>query len=189
MSNFSIEIKEISEALMQGKTILYPTDTIWGIGADATNSLAVERIYQIKERPKNKSFIILFKDIAMLKEYGNITEYHIKTIQDECSEKPTTIILEIDFNLPNILKSEEGLIAFRIPKNDFCQSLFHQFNKPIVSTSANISNMPSPIYFEDIDCQIRERVELIVDPIFDTGSHQPSQILKISKNSKNWIRK
>ena len=189
MTNLSLEIKSLSEALYAGKSILYPTDTVWGLGADATNLAAIEKIYQIKERPLHKNFIILFKDIEMLKEYGNITEFQINTIQNECSEKPTTIILEIDFNLPNILKSDEGLIAFRIPDNAFCQALLAEFKKPIVSTSANISNIPTPIYFEDIDTQIKEKVDIIANPFFDSGNHKPSQILKISKNSKTWIRK
>jgi L-threonylcarbamoyladenylate synthase len=189
MTNLSLEIKSLSEALCAGKSILYPTDTVWGLGADATNLAAIEKIYQIKERPLHKNFIILFKDIEMLKEYGNITEFQINTIQNECSEKPTTIILEIDFNLPNILKSDEGLIAFRIPDNAFCQALLAEFKKPIVSTSANLSNMPTPIYFEDIDNQIKEKADIIANPFFDSGNHKPSQILKIAKNSKTWIRK
>ena len=187
--NFIEDIKNISQNLEVGKTLLYPTDTVWGLGADATNLAAIEKIYQIKERPLHKSFIILFKDIEMLKEYGEITNFHINTIQNECKDVPTTVILDIDFKLPSILKSEEGLIAFRIPKNDFCQKLLSNLKKPIVSTSANLSNMPTPIYFEDIDSQIKEKVDFIANPIFDTGNHKPSQILKISKNSKIWIRK
>lgn len=186
---FFEEIESISKNLNQGKTLLYPTDTVWGLGADATNANAIEKIYQIKERPLNKSFIILFKDIEMLKQYGSITDFHIDIIQKECSEVPTTMILDIDFNLPSILKSDEGLLAFRIPKNEFCQNLLSDFKKPIVSTSANISNLSTPIYFEDIDNQIKKKVDIIANPQFDTGNHKPSQILKISKNSKIWIRK
>lgn len=187
--NFIEDIENISQNLDLGKTLLYPTDTVWGLGADATNAVAVEKIYQIKERPLNKSFIILFSDIEMLREYGDINDFHIDTIHKECSEVPTTVILDIDFELPSILKSEEGLIAFRIPKNNFCQKLLSNLKKPIVSTSANISSMPTPIYFEDIESQIKEKVDIIANPFFDTGNHKPSQILKISKNSKIWIRK
>lgn len=189
MTNLSLEIKSLSEALYAGKSILYPTDTVWGLGADATNFAAIEKIYQIKERPLNKSFIILFKDIEMLKEYGEITNFHINTIQNECKDEPTTVILDIDFKLPSILKSDEGHIAFRIPDNVFCQALLAEFKKPIVSTSANLSNMPTPIYFEDIDRQIKDKIDMIANPLFDSGNHKPSQILKIFKSSKTWIRK
>jgi len=157
----SSEIREALTALYEGGIILYPTDTIWGLGCDATNSQAVERIFSIKKRSDTKSMLVLLENANMLRQY-------IKDIPDvaweliDVSEKPLTIIYPGARNLAPNLIGVDGTIGIRIVKDPFCQELIRRFRKPIVSTSANISGLPAPSIFDEIADEIKEAADHIV---------------------------
>jgi L-threonylcarbamoyladenylate synthase len=175
---FLNDINECLEVLQSGGLILYPTDTIWGIGCDATNETAVEKIYQLKKRPDKKTMIILLaneKDILtyVTQPDPKIFDY-IKEIK-----KPTTVIYEGGTGVAENLINQDGTIAIRIVKDDFCRHLIKRFRKPIVSTSANISDYPSPLVYRDIDMIIKNGVDYIVqhrqDDLYPAA---PSSIIK-----------
>lgn len=159
---YNDDIKNALEILRTGGVILYPTDTIWGIGCDATNTEAVEKVNQLKGRSKDKNLIIL------LENENNITSY-VREVPDvayeliEYTEEPLTIIYSGAKNLPANLTAQDGTIGIRIVKNDFCQELIRRFRKPIVSTSANFSGQPSPKTFNEIDPGIIEGVDYVVN--------------------------
>ena len=143
------EIKNCLEVLNNGGLILYPTETVWGIGCDATNPEAIKKVYKLKQREDKKSLICLAADERMLKNYvKEVPQVALDII--EISDKPITIIYDEAQNLASNLIAEDGSIAFRIPDDDFCYWLLRKFNKPIVSTSANISGEPTPNWFKEI---------------------------------------
>lgn len=163
MLGFKNDIKHCLRVLQSGGVILYPTDTIWGIGCDATNEKAVADIYKIKKRNESKSMIILVSDESEILKYTNqkstlkIYDY-IKGIQ-----KPTTVIYNDAVNLaPNLINSD-GTIGIRIVRDEFCRELIREFGKPIVSTSANVSGYPPPKIFSDIDVLIKNSVDYVVE--------------------------
>jgi L-threonylcarbamoyladenylate synthase len=178
------ELKKCLEVLRKGGTILYPTDTIWGIGCDATNKAAVEKIYRIKKRPETKNLIILVDDPDMLKTYvKSIPEIAWDLISNV--ERPLTIIYPKAKNLPVNLIGPDDSIAVRIVKNDFCRTLIHDLAKPIVSTSANISGENSPMIFKDIPKEIRDSVDYVVNLYQDQVQElRPSTIIKLSENGE-----
>ena len=155
------DIAQSVDVLRRGGIILYPTDTIWGIGCDATNSEAVDRIYKLKKRSDSKSMLVLLGNENLLQQY-------VKEVPDiawellEVADKPMTIIYPGAKNLAPNLIAENGSIGIRIPKDVFCQKLMARFKKPIVSTSANISGQASPSCFADIHFSIKESVDYIV---------------------------
>ncbi len=184
MVDFENDIKNCFDTLNSGGIILYPTDTIWGIGCDATNEKAVERIFALKKRSDKKSMIILVADEKGIHDY---VEYPDKKIFDYLSatEKQTTVIYDHAKNVAHNLISSDGTIAIRIIKDDFCKQLLTQYKKPIVSTSANISEEPYPTSFKDISDIIKNGADYIVqhrqdDFIFT----QPSSIIKINTEGK-----
>jgi L-threonylcarbamoyladenylate synthase len=130
-------MEHIIEILKSGGTILYPTDTIWGIGCDATNIEAVNKIFDIKKREKNKSMIILVESEKRLQDLVDVPEMAWEII--DLSEKPVTIVYENPRGLPKELLAEDGSIGIRLIKNDFCKKLISKLNRPLVSTSANFS--------------------------------------------------
>lgn len=176
------EIKNAVEALRSGKTILYPTDTIWGIGCDATNKEAVSRIFEIKERHDSKSLIILACDMDMVARYVKDIPEMAVTL-DEVSDKPMTIIYPQGVNLADNVTAEDGSIAIRIPKCRFCVDMIRKFGKPIISTSANVSGEKSPKKFEEISSAIKDKIDYAVDSKMDTESTgKPSSIVKLGLN-------
>ncbi|WP_422091415.1 L-threonylcarbamoyladenylate synthase [Tenacibaculum ovolyticum] len=178
---------EISFFLDKGNTILYPTDTVWGIGCDATNNEAVKKIYKLKKREESKSLIILVASIAMLKEY--VEDIPLKVLEIlEKTEKPTSIIYNKPKNLAANTIAKDNTIAIRIPKDDFCIQLIEQFGKPIVSTSANISGESTPKSFKEISEEIKQNVDFIIETSTDKISAKSSTILKIEKDSIITIR-
>jgi L-threonylcarbamoyladenylate synthase len=183
MNVFS-NINQISELIKEGKTMLYPTDTIWGLGCDATNEKAVNEIYKIKNRPDSKSMIILVNSDAMLQNYVEDVPPLAWDIID-LSDKPTTIIYPKAKNLPQNLVATDGSIAIRMVKDGFVFQLLNKLRVPIVSTSANISGNASPRNFNDIDERIKEAVDIIVSPDLETSSyHKSSSILKLAMNGE-----
>ena len=149
------------EVLKNGGTIVYPTDTIWGIGCDATNVEAIQKIFDIKRREKNKSMIILVESEKRLQDLVEVPEMAWDII--DMSEKPVTIVYENPKGLPKEILAEDGTIGIRLVKNDFCKKLISKLNKPLVSTSANLSGQKSPLKFSDISEEILNGVDYAVE--------------------------
>lgn len=183
MNEFETEIVNCIEVLRKGGIILYPTDTIWGIGCDATNEKAVARIFELKKRAINKSMVILLDTEEKLPRYVN----HVPAAATEIMHKatrPTTIIYNGGNNVTNKLLAIDGSIAIRIVKDAFCSELINRLNKPLVSTSANISNEPSPASFKEIDIQVLEGVDYVVNLRRDEINASPSSIIRIDENGQ-----
>jgi L-threonylcarbamoyladenylate synthase len=178
------EIKKCIEVLKKGGTILYPTDTIWGIGCDATNQKAVEKIYHLKKRLESKSLIILLADPKDISGY-------VKTIPDiawdlmKNVEQPLTIVYPNARNLARNVIAPDKSIAIRIVKNEFCTRLIHAFGKPIVSSSANISGEEPPVVFKKISKELINGVDYVVNLSQDElRGVKPSRIIKLSENGE-----
>ncbi len=176
-----MDFKEIINILNDDKLIVYPTDTIWGIGCDATSNKAVEKIYKLKKREENKSLIILVSSINMLKKYVFVSQKAIEII--EKLTKPTTVI----YNNPKgisekIINKSDNSIAIRIVKDNFCKKLIEEFGKPIVSTSANISGKYAPKCFSEIETEILKGVDYVVNSQTDEIRTKSSTILKIEND-------
>lgn len=166
------------ELLKQGKVILYPSDTIWGIGCDATNVDALKKIYEIKEREATKSVILLVSSEAMLNRYVDTVPEMAWNIID-CADQPTTIIYSNPKNLPKELLAKDGSIGIRLVKTGFCNQLIHKFNKPLVSTSANISGQKAAITLKEVDPAILSKVDYVVDLPNHKGTNKASSIIKV----------
>ncbi len=177
------QIKNAIIHLKKGELILYPTDTVWGIGCDASNAKAVAKIYELKKRNDSKALICLVTDKRMLEKYiKKIPETALKIINH--SKNPTTIIYDNPINLADNLIANDGSIAIRIPNNDFCNQLSKKFNGAIVSTSANISGEPTPKQFSEISTYILKGVCYVVDLYHEKKSKNPSAIIKVSADGK-----
>lgn len=158
---YNTDLELAVDALKKGKTILYPTDTIWGLGCDATNYKAVQKIYDIKNRIFSKSLIVLVENVAQLQKYvGFLPPLAHEIILNHTN--PTTIIYQNAKNLALNAIAKDGSIAIRIPDDDFCKNLIKKFGKAIISTSANISGENPPSNFDDISDKIKNRVDYIV---------------------------
>ncbi len=185
LNQMTDSIPTICKLLVESKVILYPTDTVWGLGGDATDTNVVEKIYALKKRKKEKSLICLMKDWEMLSNYIPNPPELAKSLFEN-AERPTTIIFKNPVGLPSNLVASDNTIAIRIPKHTFCQALLKEFNKPIISTSANISDTPTPAQFSEIDKPILEGVDYIVNIERDKIAHQSSKIIFI-KDTKEII--
>jgi L-threonylcarbamoyladenylate synthase len=177
---FENDIENCLAVLNTGGLILYPTDTVWGIGCDATNEAAVERIYKLKNRNEKKSMIVLLaeeKDILKYVDQPHLMIFdYIKGIN-----KPTTMIYSGARNVAKNLVNEDGSIGIRLVEDEFCRKLIKKFGKPIVSTSSNISGYPPPRVFSDIDINIKKGVDYIVHHRRD--EHEPgipSTVIKVN---------
>jgi len=184
------EINKALEVLKNGGVILYPTDTIWGLGCDATNVEAVEKLLKIKNRPAEKSLIVLLDVDSKLQSYiAEVPEVAYDLI--EYAENPLTIVFPGAKNLASNVINADGSVGIRIVKHDFCTPVIQRFRKPIVSTSANLSGQPSPKFFDDIDPEILDSVDLVVD--FEQENRtvkKPSTIMKLSPGGQfEFIRK
>ncbi len=185
---FEKDIMNCLEALKNGGLILYPTDTIWGIGCDAINENAVQKIYALKKRPDEKSMIVLVTDEKELLRYIAQPDPGVFNYLKE-TEKPTTVIYQGARDLADNLINKDGSVAIRICKDPFCKHLIKRFQKPIVSTSANISGALSPKNFSDISEEIRTNVDYIVQYRQDdkTGA-EPSTLIKWEKGKAVILR-
>ncbi len=179
MSDIKEDIEKSLAVLNAGGLILYPTDTVWGIGCDATNPEAVAKIYALKQRNPNKSMLILLDNINKIYNYvDDVPEIALDII--ELADKPTTVIFSNAKNLADNLIAEDGSIGIRIVDADFCNRLLARFKKPIVSTSANISAEPSPQNFSEISDEIKEKIDYIVQwQQTNSVSIKPSSVIKI----------
>jgi L-threonylcarbamoyladenylate synthase len=173
------EVEESLKILRSGGVILYPTDTVWGLGCDATNREAVEKIYKIKRREDSKSLITLVRDADMICRYVKVVpEVAIQLI--EVADKPMTIIYPGVTGLAPNAVAADGSAGMRIPDHEYCSRLLFKFNKPVISTSANISGEPAPALFSEISPEILEAVDYVVKSRFEEGSSgKPSSIIKI----------
>lgn len=172
------DIRSCIETLRSGGIILYPTDTIWGIGCDATNSVAIQRIYDLKKRPDSKSMIVLLAAERDLLQYVSAPDLKIFNYLDKVS-KPTTVIYDGVIGLADNLSAEHGSVGIRIVKDEFCRHVIKRFGKPIVSTSANLSGQPSPENFSAIDPVIKEQVDYVVQHRQnDNSPHAPSSVVR-----------
>ena len=188
-------LTEAVQTLRQGGVILYPTDTIWGLGCDATNPEAVKRIYEIKRRDDSKSLVLLACDLDQIARYvKEIPPMAIDLV--EVNDKPMTLIYPGALTYPAPAEGEapksdkyhlaynavaaDGTVGIRIPLMDFCKRMAEKLSRPVVSTSANISGQPSPKKFKDIPEEITSVVDYIVDPRIEaTSTGEASQIIKI----------
>lgn len=162
-------VEEAVKVLKEGGVILYPTDTVWGLGCDATNPKAVERVFQIKHHTDSNSLIMLADSPDMLARYiREVPEVAWQIL--EVNDKPLTIIYPGVEGIAENAISVDRSAAFRIPDHQFCQALIRRFRKPIVSTSANISGSPEPALFETISIEVIEAADWVADNSFETGS-------------------
>ena len=178
------EVKKAVEVMRAGGLILYPTDTVWGIGCDATNPEAVKKVYEIKRRNDSKALISLVDSDVRLQRYvRNVADVTWNMI--ELSEKPLTIIFDNVTGLAPNLIAEDGSAGIRITKEEFSRELCFRFQKPIVSTSANISGEPTPRTFAEISDEIKEAVDYVVKYNRQCKEkHKPSSIIKMQANGQ-----
>ena len=178
------DMKAALEVLQKGGVILYPTDTVWGLGCDACNEEAVKRIYAIKNRIDSKSMIVLMENAALLDRYvEEVPEIAFDLI--EVTDKPLTIVYDGAKNLARNLVAKDGSIGIRITTEVFSSDLIRRFKRPIVSTSANVSGMPSPDCFAEIDEQVIDAVDYVVKYRQDERQTSvPSSIVKIGRGGE-----
>lgn len=173
------DISNAVEIMRQGGVILYPTDTVWGVGCDATNAEAVAKIYKIKKRQDSKAMICLVDSDARLQRYVRTVPNVAWELLD-CADKPTTIILDGAINLAENLIAEDGSVALRITKEPFSKELCFRFQKAIVSTSANISGQPAAQNYCDISPELLEAVDYVCwSRRQEHKPHKPSSIIRL----------
>ncbi len=183
MNDINIEINNAFEVIQNGGIILYPTDTVWGIGCDATNVEAVAKIYALKKRTEIQSMICLMNGEKMM-------YYVFKEIPEvawqimDLAEKPTTLILDNPRNIASNLIATDKSLGIRLVKEPFCFKLLERMKKPLVSTSANTSGQPTPIAFKDISPEIIKGVDYVVNLHRDKIAGKPSTIIKITNDSQ-----
>lgn len=184
------EVDKAVEIIEQGGTVVYPTDTIWGIGCDATNEEAIKKIYAIKQRPESKSLVILVDSDLRL-------ERHIKEVPEvawqiiEQSNRPITLVLDGAMGIAKNAIAADGSVAIRVCEDPFCKALIKKLRRPIVSTSANLSGQPSPQLFSDIHKDILGAVDYVVNLRQEEQTRATaSSIIKLGLNGEiNIIRK
>jgi L-threonylcarbamoyladenylate synthase len=176
--NYEKDIEQCLKALQNGGVILYPTDTVWGLGCDATNKESVAKIFSIKQRDEKKSMIILLEKESDIQKFAKQPNDKIKAIIENI-ERPTTIIYPDVKGLAQNLFNEDGTVAIRIPNDSFCVDLITAFGKPIVSTSANISGEATPSIFSEISNAIKTKVDYCCTyRQTDNNKAMPSKIIK-----------
>ena len=183
------DIKQAIECMRKGGVILYPTDTVWGIGCDATNAEAVKRVYEIKQREDSKALICLVdSDARMQRYFRNVPDVAwqlIDSLKEATDAKPTTLILDGAINLAPNLIAEDGSLGIRITNEPFSKELCFRFQKAIVSTSANISGEPAAQNYCDIDPRILEAVDYVCwSRRQEHKPHTPSSIIKLKENGE-----
>jgi len=184
------EVAKALKVLQNGGIILYPTDTIWGIGCDAGNEDAVKKIYALKQREESKSMIVLLDNDNKLQSYvSEVPDIAYDLI--EYAENPLTLVMPGAKNLAKNLIAADGSIGLRVTKHQFCQQLIQRLRRPLVSTSANISGQPSPKNFNAISADIIEGVDYVVDlEQYDLTEKRPSTIMRLEPDGRfEFIRK
>lgn len=182
--DYGIDIKNCVDALINGETLLYPTDTIWGIGCDATNEAAIQKVFAIKNRPTNKSMIVLLASISDVFNYVAAPPPEFIELMEDAIE-PTTFIFENGLNLAEGAINEDGSVAIRVTKDPFCRSIIKRSRLPLLSTSANVSGVTSPRFFHEIDSAIINNVDYVAfHRREDFEEHQPSRIKKLFNDGR-----
>lgn len=177
------EVHKAYEVIKEGGIILYPTETVWGIGCDATNPEAVAKIYALKQREESKSMIVLMNGEKMIYNvFKDIPEVAWQIL--DLSEKPTTLILDNPRNIAANLIAPDNTLGMRVIKEPFCYKLLERMKKPLVSTSANISGMPTPINFKEISPEIINGVDYVVNLQQEKMTGKPSAIIKLTADSQ-----
>ncbi|HTI60651.1 L-threonylcarbamoyladenylate synthase [Mucilaginibacter sp.] len=178
------EVAKALKIVQDGGIILYPTDTIWGIGCDATNTDAVKRIYELKQRDEAKSMIILLDTENRLESYiKEVPQVAYELI--EFAENPLTLVMPGAKNISPAIISEDGSVGIRVARHDFCRQLIQRLRKPLVSTSANISGRPSPQNFNQVDPEIIGGVDYVVDlEQQNTELKKPSTIMRLQPDGR-----
>ena len=185
---FDEEVQNALTVLRNGGIILYPTDTVWGLGCDAINKDAVQKIFDLKKRNDNKSLIVLIADQREILHYVAAPDLSVFDFIQQQS-RPTTIVFENAIGFADNLLAEDGSVAIRIVTDDFCRHLIKCLKKPIVSTSANVSNMATPATFTEISDEIKAGVDYIVKwRQDDIEPVQPSQIIRWQNGAPVFIR-
>jgi L-threonylcarbamoyladenylate synthase len=187
---FKEDLDQALLTLKDGGLILYPTDTVWGLGCDATNESAVEKINQIKGRAADKSFIILLDTNSKIQSYvSEVPEVAYDLI--EFAENPLTVIFSNAKNLAKNVINQDGTVGIRVVNHEFCKQLLQRFRKPIVSTSANVSGEPTPQFFDEISEEIIDGVDYVVTLEQESRTpKKPSTIIKLGPTGQfSFIRK
>lgn len=176
------EIENTVRVLDEGGVIVYPTDTVWGIGCDALNSRAVDKVYKIKRRNESKSLIVLLGDFEALGKYvAKVPEITIDLISS--IEKPVTVIYDNARNLPRNVSAPDGTIAIRVVRDEFCQAIIRELGKPIISSSANISGEPTPLVFKQISPDVINQADYVVKLFHDQfNQSKASTIIRLFEN-------
>lgn len=178
------DISEIVRLLQNGGLICYPTDTVWGIGCDATNEQAVARVTALKGRTPDKGYVLLVSDIAMLKQYVPKVHPRLETLL-AFHQRPLTIIYDRNTGLPASVKAPDGSVAIRVAQDEFCRELISALGKPVVSTSANKSGEPFPPTFGAISSEILGNVDYVVKYRQDDKEpHEPSSIARLDRHQE-----
>lgn len=177
------EIKNSLKILNQNMLLLYPTDTVWGIGCDATSEEAVAKVFEIKQRSESKSLVILVDSFKMLQKYIPKVPNAVLELLSKATN-PTTIIYENPVGLAKNVVAADDTVAIRVVQNEFCRELIHLFGKPIVSTSANISGNPTPKSFNEIEMSILDSVDYVVNLHRDEVNEKSSTILKVNEKGE-----
>lgn len=180
MVSFEKDIEQCLAVLRNGGIILYPTDTVWGIGCDATNTKAVQKIYDLKQRPDEKAMIVLLADEREVVQFVASPDLSVFDYLQQVT-KPTTVIYEGAIGMADNLIGSDGSIAIRICNEQFCKHLIKRFRKPIVSTSANISGQPTAKLFSEIDYEIKKGVDYVV------GFRQDDKTIAAPSSVIKWI--
>jgi L-threonylcarbamoyladenylate synthase len=177
------ELNKALKTLQKKGVILYPTDTVWGIGCDATDAMAVEKIFKLKKRDESKSLVILVNSLTMLQQYIDDVSDEVRTFLKNVS-KPTTVIYKNPTGLAANVIAKDTTVAIRIVQDEFCKKLIGQLQKPIVSTSANISDKPTPKTFKEIEKPILDAVDYVVNLHREKRPNIPSTIVKINNKGR-----
>lgn len=187
--DINTEVHNAFDVIQKGGIILYPTDTVWGIGCDASNEEAVKKIYELKQRMETKSMIVLLNgDKMMYYVFKEVPETAWQIL--DLSEKPTTLILDNPRNVAKNIIAEDNTLGVRVVKEPFCYKLMERMKRPLVSTSANISGMPTPKSFKEIAPEIIKGVDYVVNLHREKICDKPSTIIKLSlDNQVKIIRK
>lgn len=173
------QIDQAVDVLRRGGLILYPTDTVWGIGCDATNAEAVDRIYALKRSENKKSMIVLVASVDQAARHVRLAPPVAWDLM-ELSDKPLTLILPGAGGVAANLIPEEGTLGLRVPDHEFCQGLLRRFGRPIVSTSANVSDQQTPLNYQEITKEIKSGVDFVVNASCEGNpTHAPSSIISV----------
>ena len=183
MENIKEEVYTCIDILKKGGLILYPTDTVWGIGCDATNADAIDKIFELKKRSEAKALICLVSDFKMLNEYvENVPEVAYDILKH--AARPTTIIYDDPIRIAENIVAPDNTLGIRVTKEAFSKELTRRFRRPVVSTSANISGQPTPQSFNQISDEILKGVDYVVNLQRSKKSSKASAIIKLSTDGK-----